>query len=56
MRIDSLPMDMQIFMAQARKVRELQESQGRAAISLIEGAATPPPSPDGKGRHINIKV
>jgi hypothetical protein len=57
-KIDSLPLDMQISAAVARKAQSVQKQLGQAAVQLIEaaGAAAPAPTADGRGQHVNTKA
>lgn len=58
MRIDKLPVDVQITAAVARKEQSVQRQLGEAAVQLIEGAAeaAPGPTADGRGTLINTRA
>lgn len=58
MRIDKLPVDVQISAAVARKEQSVQRQLGEAAVQLIEGAAeaAPGPTADGRGTLINTRA
>ena len=58
MKIDALPVEAQISAAVARKALSVQKVLGQAALDLIEtsGSATPAPSLDGRGQHINTRA
>jgi hypothetical protein len=55
-KIDSLPIDLQVSAAVARKAQSVQKQLGQAAVQLIEGAAAPAPTADGRGQLINTKA
>jgi hypothetical protein len=57
-KIDSLPIDLQVSAAVARKAQSVQKQLGQAAVQLIEGAgaAAPAPTADGRGQLVNTKA
>jgi hypothetical protein len=58
-KIDGMPVDMQIAAAVAREVQTVLEAEGQAALDLIRSAGAPPretqpaTGPDGRGSLIN---
>ncbi len=59
MEIGSLPVSMQIDAALLSKVKEQNEAQGKAALSLIEAATQAPPRVPveaHRGRNINLEA
>lgn len=62
MKIEGIPLDLQIAAAVARKAQSVQEIEGQAALDLINaaGEASPPREaallPDGRGAIINTKA
>ncbi|HTE53704.1 MAG TPA: hypothetical protein VK698_22775 [Kofleriaceae bacterium] len=58
MRIDKLPVELQISAAVAVKAQSVQRQMGQAAVQLIEGAGVlaPSSSGDGRGTIINTRA
>lgn len=51
-----LPVELRVAAAVARKVQQVQQIEGQAAIDLINAAGVPAPGADGRGALVNTRA